>query len=295
MKKLKLDINSIIKKLEIASKEAVSSDILGGYKSFFRGRGFEFDSYRTYSPSEDAHKIDWKASLRAGEVLVKEYVEERNLEIFFLIDTSASMVYGSGRKLKSEYAAEVVASLAYVTLHAEDSIGFALFNRRIVSRSKIAKGIHQFYNLSKNLVNPYYYGDKYDFVAALKFLIGYLKRGTVVIIVSDFIGLKAGWERYLTIASSKLDIVSIMIRDPADSILPSDKHHVLFSDPYSNKQVIVVPDRIKYAYNSYNKIRDEKIKETFIKARCDFIKLETDKPFTSKLIKFFNRRKSRLS
>ncbi len=264
MKKLKIDINKIIKKLEIATKESVSSDVMGSYKSFFRGRGYEFDSYRSYSPSEDAHKIDWKASLRAGETLVKEYVEERNIEIFFLIDTSASMVYGTTKKLKSEYAAEVVASLAYVTLHSEDAVGFALFNKKVMSKSKISKGVHQFYNLSKSLLNPYYYGGECDIVSALKFLIGYLKRGTVVILVSDFIGLKRGWDRYLSMASSKLDIIAIMVRDPTDSVLPSESHHVLFSDPYSSKQGIVVPDRIKHLYDRYNERQENMIKETFI-------------------------------
>ena len=62
----------------------------------------------------------------------RELVEERNLNVFFLIDVSSSMVYGSIDKLKIEYVAELAAALSYVVLNAGDSVGFALFNDKIV-------------------------------------------------------------------------------------------------------------------------------------------------------------------
>ena len=55
------------------------------YRSVFRGKGLEFDSYRLYSDGDDASLIDWKASLRANEMLSKQYIEERDLNVYFLV------------------------------------------------------------------------------------------------------------------------------------------------------------------------------------------------------------------
>lgn len=294
MEKLKIDVGKITKKLEIVTRELVTSKVIGGYKSVFRGHGLEFDSYRGYTNTEDYHDIDWKASLRAGELLVKNYVEERNLEVFFLVDVSSSMVYGSIEKLKSEYAAEVVASLSYTTLEAGDSVGLALFSDGIVAEIPISKEREQFYKLSKNLINPYFYGGGYDLANVLKFLISYSKRKAVVIIVSDFIGLNGEWEKHLAIAASKFEIIGMMIRDPADRDLPNENHPVLLSDPYSDDQVLVTANKIKADYSAYVRLQENAIKEAFLKAGCDFVRLVTDKPFIADLIRFFRRRRKRL-
>ncbi|MFH1642175.1 MAG: DUF58 domain-containing protein [Nanoarchaeota archaeon] len=294
MEKLKIDIDKIVNKLDIVTKEAVTSNIIGGYKSVFRGRGLEFDSYKKYNRDEDSKDIDWKASLRAGELLVKQYIEERNLEIFFLVDISSSMVYGTTSKLKSEYAAEVVASLSYVILKSGDTAGLALFSDRIVAKVPPSKHMHQFYMLSKNLSNPYFYGGNFDFESALKFLTTYIKKRAVVIIVSDFIGLDGDWLKYLKIASSKLDIIAVMIRDPADRDLPDNNHPVLVSDPYSDNQLLIVPNKIKKEYSQYTRLQENAIREAFLNSHCDFVKLVTDKQFAGYLIRFFQERKKRL-
>ena len=89
----------------IIAKKFVNSGFLGSYTSFFRGRGLEFENYRSYTESDDASFIDWKASLRSNNLLVKEYVEERALNVFLLIDVSSKMFFSSTQKLKNEYAA----------------------------------------------------------------------------------------------------------------------------------------------------------------------------------------------
>lgn len=292
--KLKINIGEVIKKLEIVTKGLVTSRIIGGYKSKFRGKGLEFDSYRSYSNVDDSADIDWKASLRAGELLVKQYMEERNLEVFFLVDISSSMVYGSTERLKSEYTAEVVASLSYAILRSGDSVGLGLFNNRIVTKIPISKERNQFYVLSKELINPHLYGGDYDLANVLKFLIGYLRRGVVVIIVSDFIGLKGEWKKYLETAASKFDLIGVMVRDPADRDLPDEKHRVLLSDPFSNDQLLVAIRDIKAEYSAHVRMQEKEIKGIFLKSGADFVELVTDRPFTGHLIRFFRERKRRL-
>lgn len=294
MRELKIDLTKGIKQLEVITKGLVTTSLVGQYKSVFKGKGLEFADFREYAPDDDASMIDWKASARANKILIKEYMEERNIEIFFLVDTSSSMVFGSTEKLKNEYAAEIAASLSYVMLQAGDSVGFALFNDRIVEKFPPGHGKNQFYIISKSLVNPNFYGYGFDLEEALKFLIGYLRERTVVIIVSDFVGLKGEWQKYLKICSKKFDMISIMIRDPRDRTLPDEKRRVIIQDPYSSKQLVVVPSEIKHEYEAYVLQQEREIKEQFQKAGCEMIYLSTDKPFAPPIIDFFRKRQLRM-
>ena len=196
-KELKLDLSEGIKRLKILTSQIVNTSIVGGYKSVFKGHGLEFEDYRQYTPNDDASLIDWKASVRSKELFIREFVEERNLNVYFLIDVSSSMIYGSIDKLKMEYAGELAAALSYVVLNAGDSVGFALFNDKIVKNVPPITGFMQYHNLVSALVNPNYYGGKYDLDEALKFILAFLKQASIVIIISDFIGLKNDWERYI--------------------------------------------------------------------------------------------------
>ena len=71
------------------------------YKILLRGRGIAFDSYRDFEQDDDASMIDWKASLRANKLLAKKYLEEREREVYFLVDVSNSMLFGSRKRLKA--------------------------------------------------------------------------------------------------------------------------------------------------------------------------------------------------
>lgn len=294
MEKLRIKLIEIVKRLEIATTKLATTGITGNYKSVFKGKGLEFEDYRVYTPNDDANLIDWKASLRAQELLIKEFVEERNLNIFFLVDASSSMVNGTTEKLKNEYAAEVVASLSLAMLNSDDYVGLALFTDRIVKTIVPEKGKEQLYLILSTLANPYYYGGNYDLNAALRFTLEYLSYGTILCIVSDFIGLKNDFEKVLKIASQKFDIVAFMVRDPIDRDLPEDPHPVILSDTFSNKSIIIIPSKIRAYYKRYVEQQELLIKEIFLRNNCGFISLSTNKPFILPIIKYFEERKSRL-
>ena len=102
------------------------------YNVMFQGRGLEFDSYRDFSSGDDASLIDWRATLRSNNLLAKKYIEERNLNIYFLLDVSNSMLFGSGNKLKAEFAAEFVAAVSHLIAGSGDNVGLVMFNEKIV-------------------------------------------------------------------------------------------------------------------------------------------------------------------
>ncbi len=287
MEELKLNLKPLIKRLEASTKKGMVGLLTGSYKSTFKGKGLDFEGYRTYNVGDDATMIDWKATLRAQDLLIKVLEDERNVNIIFLVDVSSSMSFASVDKLKNEYAAELIASLSFASIQAGDSVGLIMFTDKIIKSLPPAMGNKQYFMIIKSLSDPKLYEGKFDFVKIIKDLMNYAKRRAIVIIVSDFIGLGNDWEKYLRSASEKFEVVGIMVRDPRDYEMPADIGQIVISDPYSDKEVLIDTAAVKEEYESTVKKQVEHIRETFINSKSDFLELRTDKPFLHEIINFF--------
>lgn len=292
-KKLNIDSSASINRLKVVTNRLVNSSFVGGYRSVFRGRGLEFADYRPYTPSDDASLIDWRASLKSNELLIKEFIEERNLHVFFLIDVSSSMIYGTIDRLKIEYAAELIATLSFAVIHSGDSLGFAMFSDKIIARELPKFGFSPYYHLMRSLVNPRHYGGGYDLGEALRFTMAFLKEYSVVIIISDFMGLKEEWKRELKIMGKKFDLIGIMLRDPVERELPDYHGRAVLGDMFSNKSVVVDIDKIRDDYKKHSEQKEKEIEHAFFEAGADFIAIMTDRPFIKPITDLFEKREKR--
>ena len=289
-RRLNVDLVQSIRKLDVVSRRITSGKVVGGYKSVFKGKGLDFDGYRVYDSSDDASLIDWKATVRSNQILIKTYIEERDVNVFFLVDVSNSMVFGSTPKLKNEYAVETISSISHAILKEGDNVGMILFSDKIVCKVYPGKGEEQFYILTKNLINPENYGGNFDFNSACKFLLSYLKQDSIVFVVSDFFGLKEGWIKYLEMVSKKFDVIGMMIRDPRDRELPKNSQQIVVQDPYSNKSLIIEPELIKEVYEEHIKKQEKELRSEFYKSGAEFISLSTDKGFVNPIMNLFRQR-----
>ncbi len=295
MKKLKLDIKGLANRLDISTKKMFRSNLSGNYQTAFRGTGLEFYGFRKYTTSDDASRIDWKASTRANDLLVREYIEERNLNVFFLVDASSTMLFGTKDKIKAQYAAELVASMSFAVLHSSDSVGLGMFNKNLVKNFLPTSGEKQYYNILSNLVDLNLYGNGFDLAKPLKYYTGVLPRGSLFFIVSDFIGLKGDeWIRALRITCRKLDVIGIMVRDVRDRQMPDEYSEIILESPEDDRKKTVNPAAIKHAYESYVKREEERIAEIFSESGGgEFLLLTTDMDFVKPIIKMFKRRVSK--
>ena len=286
----KVDLAKAIKRLEIISKGLVNSKLIGGYLSVFKGRGLEFAGYDSYNPDVDSRAIDWKATARTGDLLMREYIEERDVNVFFVIDASSNMLFSSIDKLKIEYGIELVSGLSHAALETGDSVGFALVSDKVVKKLRPDKGKKQFYIISKLLLDVNDYGGTFNFKEAVNFILNYLQETSLVIIIRDFANFKPEYEEKLKLISKKFDTIGIMIRDPRDRILPRDVGQIVISDETGKKTLVVESELIKEAYESEVKIQEKKIRESFLKTGCDFIAIQTDKPYAGPIISLFRAR-----
>lgn len=294
LKQLNINMKPLIKKLEVGLKRGHTQSLLSAsWLSKFKGMGLEFESFRDYSETDDAKRIDWKASLRSKGLLVKEYSEERNLKVFIMLDVSDSMIFSSVDKLKCEYAAEIAGTLTAGTLAVDDSVGLCMFSDKINHFIPTKIGRTQMYRIVKAISNKENYGGNFDLNKVMKRMINIMDKGSVVFIISDFIGLKPGWVRLLEVMSAKYEVVGIMIRDPRDNRLPDNSGQFVLADPFSDTELLVDINLIKYSYEDYAEKQINEVKSIFKRFGNDFIMLETTEKFVYPLLKLIKKRVSR--
>ncbi len=295
MKNLNVDFPRAVTHFEAAMKSQLLIKTVF-YKRIFGGKGFEFDSYRMYSPeNDDAGLIDWKASMRnPAKTLVRQYVEERDLRIFLVVDVGDNMIFGSGNKLKNEVAAEITAALCHLVLSSGDSIGVVLYSDKLVKIIPPSGGMAQFHAIVKALKNPNNYGGKSDMKRVLKYLLPSLKNISAVFILSDFLNLDDETLKTIKTFSSIYETAGIMLRDRVDSSLPNIKNEVIVEDIYTGQQKIINPSLIREQYQAYSNEQKNRIINVFKKTGSDILDLSTDEDFAISLSKFLkNRAKKR--
>lgn len=258
------------------------------YKILFRGTGLEFDGLKEYVPGEDdASKIDWKSSLRGGQLYVKRYEEERDLDTFILLDASSSMLLGTRKQLKSEYAAVLAGALAFAAIEANDNVGFSMFGDDMICSVPPQKGPDQYYRILKLMADPRNYGGGCNLEKALTGLTNTLRAKTVLFIISDFIGIGDGWEDGLKMASAKFDkVLGLMVLDVLDSRIPANVGYIRAGDPFSADGELTNLDKIRDEYGKSAAEKEGAMERVFNDSGAGFAKIYTDKPFVEPLIKY---------
>lgn len=261
------------------------------YRTIFRGKGLEFDSYRVFENDDDASMIDWKASLRANQLLAKKYIEERDLNVYFLVDSSNSMLFGSGDKLKAEYAAEFCVALAHLIMQAGDKIGLIMFSDKVVKYLEAARSNNQFIRFSKFLSDTKYYGGGFDLDEAIEHALRTVNSPyTVFIIVSDFINTKKSSLKNLKLMGLRYETLGVIVRDKFDENLPNTKWQYSIQDPYSGRQLILDPQIAAFKYRQ-NVLRQRHVLgEMFKSSNIDSISFMVDKDFVISLSSFLRSR-----
>jgi uncharacterized protein (DUF58 family) len=288
-RRLNVDIAGSISALQAMLKEFRLKKRI--YKMFFRGKGLEFEGYRDFTPDDDANMIDWKATARAQKTLVRQYREERDLKIMFIVDVGTNMVFGSTEKLKCEFVAELLSSFSKIILDENDRIGFILFSDTVKHFSDFKGGEKQFQIFADTLSDGMNYGGVSNIDTALDFALNYLDKSTSsVVLVSDFLRATNETERKVSFLSNRFETIAIRVRDPLDLTLPEIEEEVVIENPVGNQQLIINPNVARKTYEAYASEQGKAVEEMFRKTKVDFLDLITDKSFVVPLAIFLKER-----
>jgi uncharacterized protein (DUF58 family) len=281
-----------IRSIQIYTNKAVNDILAGEYHSVFKGRGMEFDEVREYQPGDDVRTIDWNVTARTGHPYVKQYVEERELTVFFLVDLSASGDYGSIEKTKNEVAAELCALLAFSAIKNNDKVGLIAFTDCIELFIPPKKGVTHVLRLIRELLGFKPRQTKTDLTVALEYFGRVMHKRTVAFLVSDFID--EDYEKPLRIVAKRHDMIAVSITDPSELDLPR-LGLIEFEDAETGEQILFdtgSPDVLN-RYTMLANRRARQLNDTFKSMSIDHIPLLTTHDYVQDLVRFFKKRERR--
>ncbi|MFN8467001.1 MAG: DUF58 domain-containing protein [Caldilineaceae bacterium] len=107
----------------------------GDYRSIFYGYGVDFADLREYQPGDDIRYIDWNVTARMDTPYIRQYVEDREITAWFLLDLSPSMDFGTVQTLKRTQLIDFVATVARLLTRHGNRVGAILYTGRTDTRS----------------------------------------------------------------------------------------------------------------------------------------------------------------
>jgi uncharacterized protein (DUF58 family) len=210
------DFQRKLEYLSLVSRRVFAGRLRAERRTKKSGSGVEFADHRTYQPGDDFRYLDWNVYQRFEKLLVRLYEEEEDLAIYLVLDTSASMGFGGGKKLR--YGKKVAAALAYVGLANLDRVSLVTTSDRVMDRMPETRGKARIFKVFRFLREAPAEGTT-DLGDALKtFVAQAQKKGRgLVVLVSDLYDPR-GFEKGINVLRyNKFDPFVVHVVDPSDA------------------------------------------------------------------------------
>lgn len=229
----------LLRQLEWRVIRRLDGLLQGDYRTLFYGSGSDFADLREYEPRDDIRHIDWNVTARMNSPYVREYVEDRDINAWFLLDRSPSMGFGPVQRPKDLVLTEFVATLARLLLRGGNRMGAILYNNQLERTIPPRSGRNQVLRLMRELLQPPLppNGKTTDLNELLNAGLNTLKRRSLVFVISDFIS-EGGWERPLSLLARRHELLAIRLYDPRETELP-DAGLIVVEDAETGEQLLV--------------------------------------------------------
>jgi len=216
----------------------VNSLQTGAYVSHFRGRGMEFDESRPYQPGDDPRSIDWRVTARSTTAYTKLFREERERPVLVVTDLRANMHFATRGCFKSVNASRAAALLSWAAHHRGDRLGGLIFGDTTHRELKPRLGRRAALRFVHELVSHPDWDNRErapdtDPEEALTRAMSALRRvarpGSLVVILSDFLGFSRAAQSYLSSVARHNEVLAVFLNDPLERKLPPPGRYRLVS------------------------------------------------------------------
>jgi uncharacterized protein (DUF58 family) len=293
-----------VRRVEVRTNRLVNDMMVGAYLSHFKGRGMDFEELREYIPGDEVRDIDWNVTYRMGRPFVKRFREERELAMVLALDISGSSAFGSVRRSKREFAAEIAGTLAISASRSSDKVALLLFTDRVELFIPPRKGRRHILRLIREMLffEPKHRGTSVP--AALAFLNHLLHRRSIVFLLTDFLHsfgaasaqARAGRDtlQELGLTNVRHDLVCIHLHDPREGVLPP-AGLVTIEDAETGELLEIDSSRavVRERFAKTNADRLAELDRALRRAGVDTLSFSTDQPFAQTLQSFFETRRGR--
>ncbi|HHT9119759.1 MAG TPA: DUF58 domain-containing protein [Candidatus Hypogeohydataceae bacterium YC41] len=275
------------KKIRLYLRRLVSNLFEGVFPSSVRAnRGLELEEIREYQPGDDLRSIDWKTSLRVGQLHVRVRLPDRRTPVIFLIDKSGSKKFGSSA-VKEDVLFEVLDLLALAVGETGNPMGFITFTDRVERYIPPALGQRLSFKVIEQLKTEPPTSPLTDLDSAFSYLSGLNLPPSLVFILSDFLAAE-NYEPSITVLSKRHELIPILIRDERETTVPPFRGFLTVRDLESKE--------LAFLDLTSPLQRDLFPVEVFLKLGLDYLTIgaqEGVELWTEKLSNFFEQRAMR--
>jgi uncharacterized protein (DUF58 family) len=288
---------SILHRLDLKVARRLEGLLQGDYRSAFRGQGLDLADLREYQFHDDVRHMDWNVTARLGIPHVREFLEDREITAWFLLDMSPSLEFESVSVSKRAVMVEFTTLVCRLLASKGNRTGAVLFSGEVekfiparggrqqllvlldaLTRYRDPKGAKRTTDLSRVLA---------DAANVIR------RRRSLVFILSDFI-TGPGWEKPLARLANRHDVVAVRLSDPLELRLP-DLGLLTFQDAESGEQVFVDTHDpgFRKRFAAVAEAREESLRSAFASAGVDTLEIPTEDDVTDAVTRFADMRKQR--
>jgi uncharacterized protein (DUF58 family) len=275
--------------IELRARSIVEGSMHGLHRSPYLGQSVEFFSHREYAQGDDLRHLNWKLYARHDRLYVKEYDADTNLNLYLLVDASASMACANTGRSKLHYAASLAAALAHLALKQRDAVGLTLFADRVIGhlppRSKPAQFDEVLAAIARVETRPAADNDRALHEAAE--LAG--RRGMVAVFSDLFGDLDAVVSALDHLRYSNHEVILFHILDPYERDLSVDGN-IRFRDLESGETLTTQAEGVREAYKKAVDEWRQALELECRKRAIDRIELTTDDPPDRALLDYLVKR-----
>src|SRR4051812_30117171 len=211
--------------LDLRARLVVEGLMTGMHRSPYQGISVEFAQHRPYVQGDDTRHIDWKVFGKTDKIYLKQYLQETNLHLICIVDASESMGYGTVRAgeatwTKYDHATAIAASLSYMAIQQQDSVGLAIFDQALSRYFKPSNSPTQWKIVVQELQGVPRW-NKTNTGKILDQIAEKLNHRSLIVLLSDFFddieSIKSGLRH---LRYKKHEVMAFQILDPAEIEFP---------------------------------------------------------------------------
>ena len=313
--------DQLLRQLEWTVIRKLDGLLQGDYRTLWRGAGVDLADLREYQHHDDVRHIDWNVTARLQTPYVRQFLEDRDLSAWFLLDLSGSVDFGSEDVTKLAVSTAFVATLARVITRHGNRVGAMLYGTQVAAPSQAdlppsgggrreagAPGPHVFglmpprasrlhvLELLQRMRTPrprQAAGAGTAMADLLRAADSSIKRRSLVFVVSDFIS-QPGWPEALARLSRRHDVVAVRLWDPLEMDIP-DIGLVTLEDAETGEQVFVdgSDPGFRERYAAIAEEQESALMDNLARSGADVIELATDDELLDTLMRFADLRRQR--
>jgi uncharacterized protein (DUF58 family) len=280
--------------LQVLARTVVEGFTSGLHRSPHKGSSVEFKQHRQYVPGDDLRNLDWKVFGKSDKFFIREYEEETNLRATLLLDASGSMGFSgvnpsSGGVSKHHYATRLAASLAYLLLSQQDSVGLVTFDDAV--RSYVPpRGRPNHVRVLIDEMARTEVGGETDLAQTIRLIAPKLARRGMVILISDCFAPAADLLRGLAQfrhARHEVLIFQVWHRDELEFPMRGWRR---FDSLENDAKLMLDPAAVRKSYLENLDAYRAELKQGCARHRVDLVECVTDQPYADALTAYVKQR-----